>query len=168
MSFLLQWGAGNFCSQPVVDMLVDMKTKESLEESDLTEESKKILSQTVGEDSFCVVIALKAPAEIIEKNAVAPTDEDVKTEFVDLGWKKEGGQFEDPWTRVARIPRVRKKISNQFTIEILVKDDLMSELSLKERVTAKVYNSKVIFPMIDFDRIVGDVELMHCGDIKRG
>lgn len=156
MSFLLKWGAGAICLQSVVDTLVDMKTRESLEESDLTDDSKKLISQTVGEDSFNVIIALAGPADIISTNETAPTEAEVKTEEVDLGWEKTGENFNDPWTKVKKIPKISKKISNEFTIEILAEDDLMTELSLKERLVAKVYTSRIVFPLVDFDVSVDD------------
>ncbi|KAL3931647.1 MAG: hypothetical protein SGBAC_011210 [Bacillariaceae sp.] len=156
MSFLLKWGAGAVCIQSVVDTLVDMKTRESLDESDLTDDSKKLISQTVGEDSFNVIVALAGPADIISTNETAPTDAEVKTEEVDLGWKKTGENFDDPWTKVKKIPKVSKKISKEFTIEILAEDDLMTKLSLKERLVAKVYTSRIVFPLVDFDVSVDD------------
>ncbi|CAJ1955964.1 unnamed protein product [Cylindrotheca closterium] len=157
MSFLLKWGAGAVCHQSVIDALVDMKTRESLdEETELTDESKKILSQKVGEDSFVLILSLKGPAAIIESNENAPTDADVMTEEVDLGWKKIGDNFDDPWIKIPIIPKVTKKISKEFTIEILAEDDMMTKFSLKERIKAKVYTSRVIFPLTDLDVSIGD------------
>eukprot|EP00526_Cylindrotheca_closterium_P005634 CAMPEP_0113640780 /NCGR_PEP_ID=MMETSP0017_2-20120614/21405_1 /TAXON_ID=2856 /ORGANISM="Cylindrotheca closterium" /LENGTH=574 /DNA_ID=CAMNT_0000552083 /DNA_START=19 /DNA_END=1746 /DNA_ORIENTATION=- /assembly_acc=CAM_ASM_000147 len=156
MSFLLKWGAGAVCLQSVVDMLVDMKTKEALEESELTDETKTILSQKVGEDSFNVIMALKGPPAIVEANENAPGDDAVKTEAVDLGWEKTGENFDDPWTKVKHVSRVREKISKEFTIEILATDDMMTELTFQERIKAKIYTSRVVFPLVDFDTSVDD------------
>jgi len=156
MFFLLKLGAGFVCLQFVVDMLVDRKTRESLDEAGLTDETKKILSQKVGEDSFCIIISLQVPPILTTANESPTTDADITTAEVDLGWTKTGDNFEDPWTKVEKIKSVKEKVSKEFTIEILTQDDFATDFTLEETIKFKVYSSRVVFPLDDFDAIVDD------------
>ena len=49
---------------PKVDNIVD----EALEEADLTDESKRILEEIVGEDNMCVLLSLTGPAGFALRN----------------------------------------------------------------------------------------------------
>lgn len=154
-------GAGILCCPPLVDCLVDSKTAKSLDEADLSDETKRILRQTVGEDSFVVITSLLSPDVFIEAKATAPMDEDVKTEIVDLGWKRTGEAYEDAWEKM-KVNSVKKKISDEFTIEILAEDDMFTKYSLGERLLAKVFNSRIVFPLHDLDGSIDDEVCSRC------
>eukprot|EP00980_Cylindrotheca_fusiformis_P011991 scaffold2836_cov99-Cylindrotheca_fusiformis.AAC.6 len=153
-SVLLKIGAGAFCCTPVVDFLVDKKTAKVLEEANLSDETKRILAQIVGEDSFVTIASLSNPPSIIKANESAPTDVDVKTEEVDLGWKKTGEGYAGAWKEV-KVHSVKKRISEDFTLEILAEDDMFTKFSMEERIKARIYNSRIVFPLHD---LVGSID----------
>jgi hypothetical protein len=140
---------------PLVDYLVDGKLAKQLDEAELSDETKRIISETVGEDSFVVIASLQGPPDIIGANATAPTAEDVKTQNVDLCWKRTGEAYEDVWEKV-KVRSVKKKISDEFTIEILAEHDVFTEYSSSERIVSRVYNSRIVFPLHDLDGSIDD------------
>ena len=88
-----------------VDCAVDNAAIDKNE--DLSEETKEWL-KTI-KDSSTTVVAVLGVEEFIKGVENPPSDEDFKTDLIDLGWKKTGDGFED-WTE-NKVKKISHKIS---------------------------------------------------------
>ena len=135
------------CSRPV-DRLVDNQISKLLDKAELSDESKQILRQTIGDqDSFVILLSLLGPASFIEQNENPPTDADIKSEQVDLGWEK---NRKGDWKQT-RVPSIKMQVAPNFELVIPAEDDLLTKYTMTERIQAKAFNSKVVFPLKDVD-----------------
>jgi len=113
---------------------------------DLTEETKKLLGSF--EDAVVIITALVKPENTMEHNQKPPSDMQLKTHMVDMGWKKVGEEFHD-WKPDPSSCKPRKvKVSQKFSCVVLNTDDITGT-SLTERVMNKAMNHELFFPVQD-------------------
>lgn len=84
---------------------------------------------------------------IIGANEDHPTNEEVVTEKIDLGWEKNGDGFHD-WK--AHPPKVTtNKVSDTMDIKIIREDDNFGESGLLFDIATTVIRGSVVFPFVD-------------------
>jgi hypothetical protein len=118
----------------------------------LTDKTKTLLNQT--DDSALIAAVLSVPQTLIDKNENPKTDADVRTELVDLGWKKTGDGFDD-WKK-SRVRQMYHRFSKKFSTVILGEDDLFSKYTFLEKLTGSALRNRIIFSLDDTDYKVSD------------
>lgn len=134
----------------VVSRIMDCTAVNAIKsDKDLTDDTKEILRQI--DDSVILRAAVVGPKEILKQNKKAPTHEDVKTELVDLGWKKNGTGWNNwrPYDRF--IKKMNHDISPLFSTTVLNRDDFFTSYTLKEKLIGCIGNSSRFFPLDDSD-----------------
>ncbi|GFH48820.1 hypothetical protein CTEN210_05296 [Chaetoceros tenuissimus] len=96
------------------------------------------------------------PQDYIKQNAKPPTDDQVKTGDVDLGWKKIDGE----WIRT-ELKEYDKRVSPNFETSILGEDDLFTTYTCFEKCVGKTIRSKIIHPLIDTAVYVEDNTILQ-------
>jgi hypothetical protein len=86
---------------------------------DVTPRTKEVLKKM---DPLTLLALQALPPELVKKNLNPSTNVDVKTEEIDLGWKKNGPSF-DAWRRERDVRLVKKVVSSKFTTYKLDADD---------------------------------------------
>ncbi len=118
---------------------------EKVDESNLKPETKDLLKQL-----DCAVIlkaSLEGPSQIMKKNEVAPSDSSVKTEEINLGWKKTGPGF-DEW-KPDTVMKIKHSVSENFSTTLLGTDENFGDYTLAEKLTGKASRSSMLFPLDD-------------------
>lgn len=106
--------------------------------------TKEILLQF---DPFLVTASTVVPKLIIGANEKHPTNEDIVTEKIDLGWKKTGEGFDD-WK--ADPPKITThEVSDTLHIKIIKEDDNFGEAGLLFNIVTKVVAGSFLFPFDD-------------------
>lgn len=142
------------CLNPLnllVDCLVDFA---AIDASDLDPETKRWLHKI--KDST-TIFAVKQADGFIKEVQDPPTDADVKTELINLGWKKTGEGF-DEWTK-DRVMKISHNISPSFSTVILGQDDLFGRYTILEKIVGVATRNRLLLPLEDHDLVLGDDEL---------
>lgn len=109
------------------------------------------------------VITLSAagyePKAYIEMNADPLTDDDITTSDVDLGWKKEGTEYSDEWTK-KYVKEYKRQVSPLFSTSILGKDDFFTKYTCTEKILSKLLSNKILFPIKDTAVYTDDNEIL--------
>ena len=141
------------CFNPLnllVDCLVDYSAIDN--NSDLDAETKRWLHKI--KDSVTIYAVQQADG-FIESIQDPATDADVKTELINLGWKKTG---EGEWTK-DRVMKISHNISPSFSTVILGEDDLFGKYTTLEKIVGVAMRNRLLLPLEDHDLVLGDDEL---------
>jgi len=138
----------NCCVDAVVDAAV-------LDKADIKDETKKTLQRI--KDSITVFAVLTTPESFYESVQNPLTDADVKTEEIDLGWKKTGAGFDD-W-KTDHVKQIDHTISPNFSTTILGADDLFGDYTCMEKLIGKALRNRCILPLEDSAEMLKDDEL---------
>lgn len=127
-----------------------------LEQADLKPETKQILAMIQG-DSTTISSILQAPSDFIKRIENPPTDNDIETDNVNLGWVKTGSSFES-WAP-GRVRQITHDVSRKFSTVILGEDDQFGKYTFVEKMLGKALRNRLFFPMEDSAVILKDDQL---------
>lgn len=141
-------------------------------EDNIAPSTKEILLKL---DPFLAVASSAVPSLIIKANENHPTNEEIVTEKIDLGWTKTGKDFHD-WT--PNPPEITThEVSDTLDVKIIREDDNFGEAGLKFDIAAKTVAGSFLFPFDDHvfpfkdqaeaDQLIKDTKLgmgMACPD----
>jgi len=138
-----------------MDCFIDRRIHKSIDDSDLKPETKEILKQL--DCSVIILAATKGPDKVIALlNNAQPEDTDVKTEDINLGWKKTGDGF-DEWTPTS-VMKISHTISPNFSTVILGEDDMFTEYTIFEKLQGQAMRNTFLFGLDDSDIPMKDTE----------
>ena len=134
--------------------------------NDITPETRAILRKM---DALTLTALKILPPDLIKKNLNPWTNEDIKTEDVDLGWRKNGEGFDD-WRKV-HVTQIKKRVSPRLSTYVLKEDDFFGKYTCIDSAINKGMSSSCLLPMIDqttffdspeqADRVVKDLDLVE-------
>lgn len=133
----------------------------------LSPETRSVLKQM---DPLTLLALKILPPSLIESNLNHTTNEDITTEEVDLGWRKNGKDF-DAWEKRNDLKLFNRNVSSEFKTSFLGEDDFFGKFTCIDNLTQKGMRSTFLFPMKDkillaesidqAQRIAEDLELVE-------
>lgn len=112
----------------------------------LSPESRSILKQM---DPLTLLALKILPSDIIEVNKDFKTNDDIKTEDVDLGWEKSGMGFNEWKKKNHDLELIERDVSSSFQASFLDEDDFFGKFTCIDNITQKGMRSTCLFPMVD-------------------
>jgi hypothetical protein len=134
-------------------------------ENDVSSESESLLLEAC--DTLTLVTVATQPQAFIEQSENSPTDADVFTNEVDLGWKKYGSGFGADWRKI-HLKELRRKVSPNFSTSVLGEDDMFSKYTCFEKIIGEAIRNTVIFPMIDSATHTDSDEVLRAVKLAEG
>ena len=130
----------------IVDFFIENKV---LDNADLKPETKELLKKIGDSSTTLAVVTLKDDED-------PPTEADIKTEEINLGWKRTGDAFDD-W-EPAHVMKIKHDVSKTFSTVILGEDDLFGKYTFIEKLIGRALRNRILLPLEDSNLMVKDEE----------
>jgi len=148
------------------DCIYNLRVKASvrgwLGKKGISSNTKNLLIK--GGDPLTITSVATQPDSFIKLNENPSSNEGVRTQDVDLGWKKTGRNYDDPW-RKTDVKESEYQISPNFSTIILGEDDFFTKYTCIESFVGKAVRNRILYPMkdtavyTDTDEILRDLKL---------